>query len=351
MIKRSRDRHDGPRGFTLIELLVVIAIIAVLIGLLLPAVQSAREAARRVQCTNNLKQLTLAATNYVSSQGVLPSSALFGGPGTDYIPEWGHGPFVYMLDHLEQQALFHAVNFSLSHYAPQNITIAGTRLETLQCPSDPVAAEGEDLHPWFYQQYRPPGARQTLTSYAGNSGVAGVIFPPWDPPTFRLEHDHATGTIYSHSAIKLADIPDGTSNTIIFSERDCSLIKRLNVTNIPDAKAWWNSGYWPHTTFTTWGGPNFSRKYPDFVKNGAWFYANGVASSNHPGGVNVAFIDGSVRFISETIDSWQPDDYGWGWPIGLPVVVPFTGYGAANPGVWQKLSTRRGGEIVSGGAY
>jgi prepilin-type processing-associated H-X9-DG protein len=134
---------------------------------------------------------------------------------------------------------------------------------------------------------------------------------------------------------------------MLFSERDCSLIKRLNVMNFPDAKAWWNTGYWPHTTFTTWGGPNFSRKYPDFVRNGAWFYANAVASSNHPGGVNVAFTDGSVRFIKETISSWQPDNVGWGWPIGLPVVVPFTGYGAAKPGVWQELSTRRGGEVIS----
>ena len=147
MTNPSRYHHDGPHGFTLIELLVVITIIALLIGLLLPAVQMVREAARRAKCANNLKQLAQAAMNYVSSYDRLPSSALFGGPESNYSPEWGHGPFVYMLEHFEQQALFHAVNFCRPHYDPQNVTIAGTSLETLLCPSDPVAAEGEDLHP------------------------------------------------------------------------------------------------------------------------------------------------------------------------------------------------------------
>ena len=106
---------------------------------------------------------------------------------------------------------------------------------------------------------------------------------------------------------------------MLFSERDCSLIKRLNVMNFFGAESWWNTGYWTHTTYTAFGGPNFSRKFHDFVKpDTAWWYANVVASSNHPGGVNVAFTDGSVRFIKETIDSWQPDDYGWGWPKGFP---------------------------------
>src|SRR5215468_9312570 len=121
-IDRSLVTRRG--GFTLIELLVVISIIGVLIGLLLPAVQAVREAARRAQCTNNLKQLALAAHNFISANDVLPASAYFGGPATGYLPEWGHGPFVYMLRYLEQPALFDAVNFSRAHYDVANVTIA-----------------------------------------------------------------------------------------------------------------------------------------------------------------------------------------------------------------------------------
>ena len=98
MINRFQHPHEGPRGYTLFELLVVAAIIGVLIGLLLPAVQVAREAARRAQCTSNLKQLALAALNYVSTYDVLPSSAWFGAREAGYLPEWGHGPFVPLLN-------------------------------------------------------------------------------------------------------------------------------------------------------------------------------------------------------------------------------------------------------------
>jgi prepilin-type N-terminal cleavage/methylation domain-containing protein/prepilin-type processing-associated H-X9-DG protein len=335
-------------GFTMIELLVVIAIIAVLIGLLLPAVQAAREAARRAQCTNNLKQLALAAVNYESRDGVLPSSTWFGKPETDYHPIWGHGPFVYMLDLLEQPALFHAVNFSGSHFDPRNVTIASTRLETLLCPSDPVAADGEDLHPLFYESFRPPGARQMVTSYMANSGVSAVYEPPWYPSLFLLEQAHATGTIYSHSAVRLTSITDGTSNTMLFSERDWSSIKAQNVMNYPEVKSWWNSGLWMHTTFNGGVPPNYCKKHPEPFEQGIWWWLNVNASSNHPGGVNVAFTDGSVRFVKESIGSWPIQGF---WPVGLPFTVPFTGYGQAQPSVWQALSTRRGGEVISADHY
>lgn len=343
----SIGQHRRP-GFTLIELLVVIAVVSVLLGLLLPAVQMAREAARRGGCTNNLKQLALAALNYESSNGRLPSSAWFGKPETGYQPAYGHGPFVYMLDYLEQQALYNAVNFSHWHSNPENMTIAITRLDGLLCPSDPAAAAGEDLHPW-YGSSRPVGARQMLTNYVGNAGVMSVWTGPWDPALFRLEQAHATGTIYTHSALRLASITDGTSSTMLFSEREWSTLEAHNTNNWPEVSSWWNTGFWMHTTFSS-GPPNYSKQHPEYFDRGTFWWLNILTSSNHPGGVNAAFTDGSVRFLKETISSWKivPTPAGTPWPEGLPYTTPFDGnYGAAKPSVIQALASRNGGEVVS----
>src|SRR5271165_6475771 len=137
------------RGFTLIELLVVIAIIAVLISLLLPAVQSAREAARRVQCVNNLKQLGLATHNYIDANNVIPPATY----PRDAIPGYNYpydfSPFLRLLPQIEQQTLFNATNFSLTAWNGDNITVDSTVLNALICPSDanppvPVAIANAD---------------------------------------------------------------------------------------------------------------------------------------------------------------------------------------------------------------
>jgi prepilin-type N-terminal cleavage/methylation domain-containing protein len=141
----SPHRRRSSRGFTLIEILVVIAIIGVLVALLLPAVQAAREAGRRMQCANNLKQLALAAHNYVSAHGVLPQ----GTAAHDLTAhaDWGaqpsHGAFVALSQYLEQGPIYNAINFDLSIFDIPNTTVHAVGLATLWCPSDPTAAAPE----------------------------------------------------------------------------------------------------------------------------------------------------------------------------------------------------------------
>src|SRR5262249_8276531 len=151
------------------------------------------------------------------------------------------------------------------------------------------------------------------------------------------------GTIYTHSAVSLAAITDGTSTTMLFSERDWSTLKALNTQNFPEVKYWWNSGLWTHTTYNGGAPPNYSKKHPEYFAQ-AWWWINVNASSHHLGGVNVAFTDGSVRFVKDSIASWTIQGV---WPLGLPFRFPFDGdYGAAIPGVWQAIASRNGGEVV-----
>jgi prepilin-type N-terminal cleavage/methylation domain-containing protein len=130
-------RQAVARGFTLIELLVVIAIIAVLIALLLPAVQAAREAARRMQCTNNLKQLALACHNYEDVNQTFPSGTFFMWPTA--CGRWKQGPSVYlsMLPYIEQGTIANAYNYNLHPYYADNSTMQSTGITSLWCPSDP----------------------------------------------------------------------------------------------------------------------------------------------------------------------------------------------------------------------
>jgi len=218
-------------GFTLIELLVVIAIIAVLIALLLPAVQSAREAARRAQCVNNLKQLGLAAHNYLSQNNVLPLQTMF--PSNEAVSwGWSYGWPLAILPNLEQTTMFNAWNFatgifgnssSPSVYSLNNTTVAYLQLTVFICPSD-----GTRLRP-----QAPYGA----LSYMGNQGgpgalsaMTGTIIPqPGQPATPGNPGETyfggngywiiGWGDAQNFGPVGVENVRDGTSNTGLFSER------------------------------------------------------------------------------------------------------------------------------------
>ncbi len=338
------------RGFTLIELLVVIAIIAVLIGLLLPAVQAAREAARRAQCINNVKQLSLALHNYHSAIGSFPmtSTTAYSAPGVE--TNWGTwGAHALLLPYLEQKPVYDAINFNWNSWYgggfAQNSTVALLRLNSFVCPSDGMTGQ------------------LNTNNYFGSIGTSGGFYTITG----------STGIFALKETYSIANVTDGTSNTIAYSEalvsttpfmptktkwRDGPSDKgsfgaayRLldSTTNLPALMQDWqlcndwfktkvNMGYrgyrWTaggpgESLFQTLVPPN-SNDYPwgscrlDCGANCGTLHSGYYsANSNHPGGVNVGMADGSVRFVKATI----------------------------NMRSWWALGTKAGGEVLSADSY
>src|SRR4051794_34446785 len=173
----DRPHVSRSRGFTLIELLVVIAIIAVLIGLLLPAVQAAREAARRAQCVNNLKQLGLAAHNYADVNLAFPQGGYYSqDSATMGCNQWMHSYLLGLSAFFEQGNLYNAFNSTVRYHCnavPSNYTVHGAKLSTLACPSDPAVIIGNGT---YTLTGFPVPFMAGITSYRGNSG-------PWVNPT------------------------------------------------------------------------------------------------------------------------------------------------------------------------
>ncbi|MDR3633271.1 MAG: DUF1559 domain-containing protein [Isosphaeraceae bacterium] len=350
-----RDETGNPqrRGFTLIELLVVIAIIAVLIALLLPAVQAAREAARRAQCVNNLKQIGLAAANYESANGSLPPAMLFNGGNL------GFSSFVRLCPFLEQNAIYNVANFSLAYFYPDNWTVAGTGFATLFCPSDPSAFRSNPM------EYGPPTFMQFHNHYSGNVGPCdafGAVWGPGGATDDPLISNYARGAIIPGGKVTIASITDGTSNTMMYSENGHGVFSTSTQGFIHQ----WNVGEPTDWCLETRFPPNWGRHYSDPANDPSnsaltsWAPLNGM--SFHSGGINAAFCDGSVRFLKDSIDSWVvPPPQVNGMPQGAvpaPAAVPpaSSDYGfligaGAKVGVYQKLSTRNGGEVVSSDQY
>ncbi|MFO0890288.1 MAG: DUF1559 domain-containing protein [Isosphaeraceae bacterium] len=363
-MSRIPDRMPRARGFTLIELLVVIAIIAVLISLLLPAVQSAREAARRAQCTNNLKQLALACHNYEDGNNCFPAGTYYMWPRT--CNRWKQGPsfFISFLPYFEQGNIFNSYNYMLHPYQAANSTLMGAGISTFWCPSDPeVAAPVQASIPRNYLgscsgmpggQVATPPWQLYHTTYAGNAGVVPV-YPgaPAVDPNYSSTVASATGIIHFGSATRLSSITDGTSNTVLLGERNFFKIR-------PEAakQVWmlWFSGAYSDTMFSALYPLNpdkaVSGLAQDFGVPGGGNATTESAGSNHPGGANFAFCDGSVRFLKDTIQSWKIDPSTM-LPLGVTLgadgrytLAPGTQYG-----IYQSLCTKAGGEVLSADQY
>ncbi len=282
-------------GFTLVELLVVIAIIGILVGLLLPAVQAAREAARRMQCSNNLKQIGLAMHNYESSYRRLPSG--FVSLGRTGSPGWGWG--AALLPFMEQSSIYNNIDSRLAidndYHAPVRINSIPTYL----CPSDigePLfdITHGDDDHDHHALDIDLGG--EVLFQIAKSNYVA--MFG-----TFELEDSpyNGDGMFYGNSRIRWADVIDGLSNTLMIGEHSSRLGKCIWHGNIQEASE-------PHARILGVADhpPNHkSGHFEDF-------------SSFHPAGVNFLRADSSVSFFSENMDLT----------------------------IYQGMATRSGGEVV-----
>ncbi len=328
----SRSRH----GFTLIELLVVIAIIGVLVALLLPAVQAAREAARRLQCVNNLKQMGLALHGYESATGSFPSGEI----STLVDPKWtipagncnaappelgpGWGLFALMAPYLEQGAVHNSLNFSLGIADPANQTTRQTRLSVYLCPSDPSPDSVS-----MYDCGNPASAANspvTLLSDLAPSSYVGVLgggnknHP--DPLCGCYEWQPFNGMFHRNSSVRIAEIMDGTSNTIGIGERDSRFVLGSWAGVVPGAEVIYNpasglgcQNWRPAITAVV----VHSRQYTINSKNAS----PAAFHTRHSGGGNFLFMDGSARFLKDSV----------------------------NLDTMRALCTRTYGEIVSGDAF
>ncbi len=304
------------RGFTLVELLVVIAIIGILVALLLPAVQAAREAARRMQCSNNLKQIALGAHNYVDTYKALPAG--------EYSCCWGTW-LVGLLPFIEQKNLFDQYQYYGSVQNPAgnnyaqtngatryggtlNRPVTQTQIAAYSCPSDsntrtPSIYSGISFHNYVANHGNTTLGRRSPFGTNTNG----------TPNTYQGAPFTFIGAWNSNpQVVKLADVIDGLSNTLLFSETLQGKAGDLR------GFAWWNGG----AHFETFIPPNSSQ--PDVLEAASYCRpanrlnppcigptaaqpSNIGARSRHPGGVQVALGDGSVRFVSNTInlDTWR----------------------------------------------
>jgi prepilin-type N-terminal cleavage/methylation domain-containing protein/prepilin-type processing-associated H-X9-DG protein len=290
-------RRNAPRrGFTLIELLVVIAIIGVLIALLLPAVQKAREAARRAQCSNNLKQVGIALHNYHDLHGVLPMGYAHRAGYT-----WGgFGWAAAILPQVEQRPLFDAANFDLAAWTEANATVCTTAVNFYLCPSD------ETSHGRLLER---EGLRFAMASYVASFG----------PGDMDINADDRRGLFSRNSRTRFAEVTDGLSQTLAAGERHNGKFAVLSTGGHLIAETVWPGAIREdpdddhgHTTL-------FQTEHPPSSP----IMDDRDAASRHDGGTNFLLGDGSVRFLKNSIDL----------------------------AVYRALSTAAGNEVVGADSY
>jgi prepilin-type N-terminal cleavage/methylation domain-containing protein/prepilin-type processing-associated H-X9-DG protein len=358
MCHASEENARGRPGFTLIELLVVITIVSILIALLLPAVQAGRDAARRIQCVNNLKQIGIALHTYHDSSGSLPMGRMM-----TYDPRYaGANPpctssvvdksfLVMILPMMEQVAIYNSINQSLSILSRENRTAQAISVSSYGCPSDPGTGTSRmaDIERMVTFGLADSGEllRMSFTSYSacfGSKDVTAVPRRALNCSVSALTIQQTDGSFNDLAPIRLASITDGLSHTMFASEKATILFQQLDPSgSIYASYGWYFTGNMGDTLFTTFYPPDMIHKV-GAVAGPSHTYA---ASSLHAGGVNALLGDGSVRFVKNTIQSW-PYDPITGYPVGATRDPGGWWANLPPPGVWQALATRSGGEAIPG---
>ena len=342
-------------GFTLVELLVVIAIIGVLVSLLLPAVQSAREAARRMSCQNNLRQLTLGIANYESALKLIPPAYItntrldgnfFGIPCADQYrnsaPGWGWG--VFLLPFIEQTPLYQSLSLQEPCWSPANSVAVNAKVPLFLCPSASGGSDGFDIEKELDHRHGTPILRSdgstirfSHSHYVTNAG----IHQPWGRETqYCYDYEqgepiaanggklaYMDGPFFPNSRMPIRRITDGLTNTIFLGEHSSILSNKTWVGVVPtavtpprlDLKRWQSENNGAGCLVGVHSGPD-THDHPEVIihaPNNPFGHTDEMWGEHGPG-CSISMGDGSVRFASAFID----------------------------PIVWVSLSTRNGGEVT-----